>query len=48
MKIIRAIGIAFALLTPALAFATPKMEAGCCGMPCCDEHCPLCPSGLHA
>ena len=27
MKIIRAFGIAFALLTPAFAFATPKLDS---------------------
>jgi hypothetical protein len=47
MKIIRAIGITFALLTPALAFATPNMTASCCMSDCCYPGCPFCPSGLH-
>jgi hypothetical protein len=46
MKIIRAIGLTFALLTPAIAFATPKMDPTCCDSWCCPS-CPHCPSGLH-
>jgi hypothetical protein len=46
MKIIRAIGLTFALLTPVAAFATPKMD-NCCIGDCCYPGCPFCPSGLH-
>ena len=47
MKIIRAIGIAFALLTPVAAFATPPMASCCAGTHDCCPGCPFCPSGLH-
>jgi hypothetical protein len=47
MKIIRAIGLTFALLVPVAAFATPNGDT-CCflGSKCCPG-CPFCPSGLH-
>jgi hypothetical protein len=47
MKLLRNLGIAFALLTPVAAFATPKMSSCCFGMDCCYPGCPFCPSGLH-
>ena len=50
MKIIRAISIAFTLLVPLAALASPtvRAEAPCCtGHHCCPG-CPLCPSHLHA
>ncbi len=37
MKIVRALGIAFALLAPLAAFATPDMKPSCHGW------CPACP-----
>ncbi len=47
MKLLRAIGIAFALLAPVAAFATPDIQRSCCGDACCFPGCPFCPSGLH-
>ncbi len=45
MKILRNLGIAFALIIPLAAFATPKVQS-CCSGDCCPS-CPFCPSGLH-
>jgi hypothetical protein len=51
MKLVRAISIAFALLVPVAAVASPtvRAEAPCCagGHNCCPG-CPFCPSHLHA
>jgi hypothetical protein len=50
MKIIRTISIAFALLVPAAAIASPtvRAQAPCCAGGHCCPGCPFCPSGLHA
>jgi len=45
MKLFRRIAIAFALLTPAVAFATSSDS--CCIGGCCLQGCPLCP-GFHS
>jgi hypothetical protein len=50
MKIIRAISIAFTLLVPVAALASPtvRAEAPCCAGGHCCPGCPFCPSHLHA
>ncbi len=50
MKIIRALSIAFTLLVPVAAIASPAVRAA---VPCplgghCCPDCPFCPSHLHA
>lgn len=49
MKIIRAFSVAFALLVPVAAIASPAVRAAACcsGDDCCPA-CPFCPSHLHA
>jgi hypothetical protein len=48
MKIIRALSLAIAFLTPIAALASPTVRkaAPCCTSGCCPD-CPACPSGLH-
>ena len=43
MKLLQKIGIMAALLVPALALATPKVDS-CCSGSCC-PNCPLCHHG---
>jgi hypothetical protein len=49
MKIIRAISLAFAILVPTAAIASPAVRAPvsrCCPGVCCPD-CPFCPNNLH-
>jgi len=39
MKIIRALSLAFAMLVPVAAVASPAVREGC-PMGCCADHCP--------
>jgi hypothetical protein len=49
MKIIRAITIAFSLLVPIAAIASPavRAETPCCPGSCCPS-CPFCPFSMHS
>ena len=47
MKTLRSIGIAIALLIPAISAATTPSVASCCESHDCCPGCPFCPSHLH-
>jgi hypothetical protein len=40
MKIIRALSLAFAMLVPVTALASPSVREAC-PMGCCTDHCPM-------